>query len=84
MKKSHYKTLKFNSIFSLSLALVFLIVIFLFPDIILGISMAFLVIYVAGNGLIHARSNKLERDTLIEYILLSVIALVIVVGAITR
>lgn len=82
MKKAHYKSLKFHTFYSLILALVFLMVLFFEPDFSLGISMVFLVLYVGGNGLIHARNNKLDRDILIEYFLLSIIMLVIIVGAV--
>jgi len=82
MKKIHYKSLKFHAIYSFILATIFLAVIVFTPDISLGIAMVFLVLYIAGNGLIHARNNKLERDTLMEYIIVSIIVFVIIIGAI--
>jgi len=84
MKKSHYKSLKFNTIYSLILAIIFLVVIIAIPDLMLGVSMAFLILYVTGNGLIHARHNELGRDTIVEYFVISVIALIILVETITQ
>lgn len=84
MKKLHYKSLKFHTLYSFLLASIFILIIMVFPDIILGTTMAFLLLYVAGNGLIHARNNKLERDTMVEYFLLSVIVLLVIISAITR
>lgn len=84
MKKIHYKSLKFNTIYSLILAIVFLIVIMAIPDIMLGVSMVFLILYVTGNGLIHARHNELGRDTIVEYFVISVIALIILIETVTQ
>jgi len=84
MKKVHYKSLKFNTIYSLILAIIFLIVIIAIPDIMLGVSMAFLILYVTGNGLIHARNNELERDTIVEYFVISFIALIILIETIKQ
>jgi len=50
----------------------------------LGVSMAFLILYVTGNGLIHARNNELERDTIVEYFVISVIALIILIETIKQ
>jgi len=84
MKKNHYKSLKFNTIYSFILAIIFLIIIITTPDILLGVTMVFLILYVAGNGLIHARHNKLDRDTLVEYIVISVIALFVLIDTIVQ
>ena len=54
------------------------------PQFSLAVAMGFLLLYVAGNGIIHTRQNKLERDTLIEYVILSVIALVILIDAMIK
>jgi hypothetical protein len=81
MKKLHYKSLKFHTVYSFVLAVVFLIMIIVVPDISLGLAMAFLILYVAGNGLIHTRNNELKRDTLMEYIILSIIVFVVIIGA---
>lgn len=84
MKKNHYQALKLHAIYSLILAIIFAVIIILVPDLILGVTMVFLLAYVAGNGLIHSKSNQLERDTLVEYILLALIALIVVIGSINR
>ena len=84
MKKNNYKSLRFNTIFSLTIAIIFLIIIINYPDILLGIAMVFLILYVAGNGLIHAKYNNLNHDTLVEYIVVSIIALIVLIGAIAQ
>lgn len=84
MKKKHYKTLKFHTIYSFVLAIIFLIIIIIVPDISLGLTMSFLILYVGGNGLIHAQNNELAHDTLVEYIVISIIAMIIIIGTIKR
>lgn len=82
MRAIHFKTLKFHSLYSILLALVCIGVIIIFPSISLAIASAFLVLYVAGNGVIHARNGTLNRDSILEYVLLSIVALVLIVGAV--
>lgn len=84
MKKKHHASLKFHTIYSIVISVIFLIVILLVRDITLGAAAVFLIFYVAGNGIIHSKNNELKRDTLVEYILLSIIALVIIIGTITQ
>jgi hypothetical protein len=84
MKKKHRASLKFHTIYSIVLSVIFLVIILLERDITLAATEIFLILYVAGNGIIHSKNNELRRDTLIEYILISAIALVMLVGTITQ
>ena len=81
MKKIHFPSLKFHTIYSITLAIVFLIILLFVRDIALGVAMILLVIYVVGNGIIHTKKSELKRDTLLEYIIVAVIALIIIAGA---
>ncbi len=80
MKKQHYKKLKFHTIFSIIISLLFLTILLVNRDITLGVAMLFLVAYIVGNGIIHVRHNELKRDTILEYIIVSVIVLVLIIG----
>ena len=82
MKKIHIRSLKFHTIYSIILALVFVVFILFIRDAALGIAMFILVLYVAGNGIIHTKKNVLTRDAIIEYIVVSAIVAIIIVGAI--
>jgi membrane-anchored protein YejM (alkaline phosphatase superfamily) len=84
MKSKHHKSLKFHTIFSIMLSIIFIAVLLINQDITLFTSAVFLLIYITGNGLIHSKTNKLSRDTMIEYIILSIIALLILLGTISR
>jgi len=81
MKKHHTHKLRFHTIFSVALVLVFLIVLFFVRDISLAIAMLFLAVYIAGNGIIHAKYNELKRDTIVEYVIVSGIVIVVLIGA---
>ncbi len=81
MKKQHHKSLKLHTIFNLVTWSLYLLIILLNTNLTLIISTVFLLVYITGNGLIHSRHNQLTRDILIEYIILSVIALVILLNA---
>lgn len=81
MKKRHQKTLKFHTIYNVALGLIFITIILLEADIALLASMIFLFSYIVGNGIIHARQNELGKDTCLEYIILSVVVLVVIIGA---
>lgn len=83
MKPKHFRAMKFNTIYSVSLAIVSVALLLLFPDISLIIACAFLVLYVAGNGVIHWHHDTLSRDAIVEYIILSLVAVVLVVGALS-
>lgn len=82
MKKQHLPTLKFHTIYTIVLSLVFAGIIVFVPDITLFAAVFFLILYVAGNGIIHSRNNELRHDSLIEYIIVSLVALVVLFGAI--
>jgi len=81
MKKRHVSKLKFHTIFSVVIAVMFLIILLVVRDISLGIAMLFLGVYIAGNGIIHVRHTELTRDVIIEYALVGGIALVLVVSS---
>lgn len=83
MRKKHHASLKLHTIYTLVLAVTFGVVLYFTQDLTLGISMVFLLFYVVGNGIIHARKNVLHRDTLLEYILVSAIVLALIIGYIT-
>lgn len=83
MKKHHYNSLKLHTLYTAFISVVFLAIFVIQREITLGLAMFVLALYVVGNGLLHLRHNHLERDTLIEYILISAIALVLLIGATT-
>lgn len=72
----------FHLWFTFGLAIISSGVIVLVPSASLFIVLAFLFVYVAGNGLIHARAQTLTRDILIEYGLVALVALVVLIGAV--
>jgi len=79
MRPEHHLTLKFHTIYSIGLAFIFVIMMLVFKSFALGIALVFLLLYVAGNGIIHVKNNKLTRDTIIEYALVSLVVLVILI-----
>lgn len=81
MRKQQHRSLKLHTLFSIILAIVFVVVIAIVPEYSLFGAAGFLVMYVAGNGIIHYKKNRLSRDTLIEYVLVSLAALVVLIGA---
>jgi uncharacterized membrane protein YagU involved in acid resistance len=81
MKKIHHKSLKFHTMYSIVISVIFLVIITSVRDITLGAAMIFLLLYIIGNGIIHIKNNELTRDTLIEYLLVSTIVLVIIFSA---
>lgn len=80
MKKIHAPTLKFHTIYSVILAIIFLITIVVVRDITLSIAVLVLLAYIIGNGIIHGKKNELNRDSIFEYILVSVIVIVVFLG----
>lgn len=81
MKKIHHKSLKFHTLYSIALSIILLAVIVMVRDITLGITMFLLLAYIVGNGIIHSKKNELQRDTILEYIIVSVIVLIVIIGA---
>lgn len=79
MKPTHQTTLKFHTIYSAILAAIFVVLMLVFRDFALGIALLFLLLYVSGNGIMHVKNNKLTRDTIIEYVLVSLVVLVILI-----
>jgi len=84
MKKIHHKSQKFHTIYNIIICSIFVIIIIFFHDISLIASTIFLLFYVTGNGLIHATKNELNRDTILEYMILSIIALIILVNTFSK
>jgi hypothetical protein len=84
MRTRHHPTLKFHTFYTLALVAVFIAVLIFIPDIILAASIVLFVLYVGGNGIIHARKNQLTRDSIIEYILVSVMVAMLVAGAVLQ
>lgn len=82
MKKIHFPTLKFHTIYTIILSVVFLGIILLAPEITLFAAIVFLLLYIGGNGIIHTRKNELTRDSLVEYIIVSLVVLVVLLGVI--
>lgn len=82
MKKIHHASLKFHTLYSIVLSVIFLVVLLIVRDVSLGVAMFFLVLYVVGNGIIHARKSELKQDTILEYVLVSIIALTVIVGVV--
>lgn len=80
MKKQHFRKLKFHTIFSVILSAIFLIVLLFVRDISFGVAAGFLSAYVIGNGIIHIKHNELSRDTVLEYVIISIITLIIIAG----
>ncbi|MFZ3010145.1 MAG: hypothetical protein WA030_03975 [Candidatus Microsaccharimonas sp.] len=80
MKKVHIRSLKFHTIYSVSLAIVFFVVMMVVRDLMLGIALVLLLAYVVGNGIIHGKKNQLTRDGLFEYVLLSLIVVILILG----
>lgn len=81
MKKQHHKSLKIHTIYNLIIAVIFIAVIIIKSEIALIISALFLLFYIAGNSIIHANKNVLNRDILIEYLILSIIATIVLASA---
>lgn len=84
MKKIHHKSQKFHTIYNIIICTIFVIIIIFYHNISLVASTVFLLFYVTGNGLIHATKNELNRDTILEYMILSIIALIILVNTFSK
>lgn len=82
MKKVHVRTLKFHTIYSFILAIVFLIVALFVRDAMLMATMFLVLLYIAGNGIMHRRKNQLSRDSVVEYAMVSTIVIVMIIGVI--
>jgi hypothetical protein len=80
MKKKHVASLKFHTIYSIIIAAIFVLVIIFVRNILFAAAAGFLLLYIVGNGIIHAKKNELTRDTLLEYILIAAIVLVVIIG----
>lgn len=72
---------RFHTWFTVCLALISLALIFFVPNISLFVALIFLILYVAGNGLIHVQNKTFTRDIIIEYALVAAVVLIVVVGA---
>ena len=81
MKKLHHKKLKFHTLFSAAIATLLAAVLVFARDLSLALATILLILYVAGNGIIHNKQNILHRDTIIEYSLVAIVVVVIILGA---
>lgn len=84
MRKVHHNSLKIHTVFNIIIWTLYSLILVFNSNATLIISVIFLLIYITGNGLIHSKKNQLSRDTLVEYIILSAIALVILVNALIK
>lgn len=84
MKKIHQKTLKYHTVYNFILVLIFLAIVIIKKDALFVTAVIFLIFYITGNGIIHSKHNELKRDTLIEYIIVSAIAMIILVDSLIR
>lgn len=82
MKKIHTQASKFHIAYTIILATIFLVVGLIARDVLLGVVMLFVVLYVAGNGIIHSKKSQLSRDALTEYILVAAIVIVVIIGVV--
>lgn len=80
MKKAHIRSFKFHTIYSVCLAIIFLVTLLLVRELMLAIALGLLLAYVIGNGIIHGTKSELTRDAVIEYVFLSVIVVVLLLG----
>lgn len=80
MKQAHRHSSKHHTLFTIGLALVAVAGIILLPQAALFIGLGFLVLYIAGNGLIHYKKGTGHRDAYIEYAILALVGAVIVLG----
>ena len=80
MRKQHHAKLKFHAIYSIAIATILVAVLVFVRDLTLGIATALLLAYVAGNGIIHTKHNILSRDTLVEYVLVSLVVIIVITG----
>jgi hypothetical protein len=84
MKKHLHPSLKFHTLYTIGLVAIFLVILVFVPDIILAASVVLFVLYVGGNGIIHAKKNQLSRDSIIEYILVAIMVAMLVAGAVLQ
>lgn len=84
MKKLHHKSLKLHTIFSAVIAVALLATLGIARDASFAVVAIIALVYITGNGIIHAKYNVLTRDTVIEYVLVAVIVIVLLVGSFLR
>lgn len=84
MKQKISKKLRIHQIFNIIISAIFIIAILINRDATLFTSVIFLVVSIVGNGIIHGRNDSLTRDTIIEYVIVAIIALVILLGSIIK
>jgi hypothetical protein len=80
MKKIHYHSLRFHTMFTVTLAMVFVATALIVRDLLLGVVLAFLLAYIIGNGIIHGKTNELNRDAMLEYGIVSLIVIALLLG----
>ena len=80
MKQAHRHSSKHHTLYTLGLAIIAVASILLLPAAALYIGLGFLVLYIAGNGLIHYKKGTGHRDAYIEYAILALVGVVIIAG----
>ena len=80
MRKQHHVSLKWHTVFTALVSVAAVVLIFLLPDAAFIIGFGFLVLYIAGNGLIHYKKGTSHRDTWIEYGILTLLAVILLLG----
>lgn len=84
MKQKISKKLRIHQIFNIIISIIFISAVLINRDVTLFASIIFLIISIIGNGIIHGQNGNLTRDTIIEYVIVAVIALVILLGSIIK
>lgn len=82
MRKKHFKSLKLHTIYSSILFIIFIFIAILKPEIKFSLAISMVIFYIIGNCLIHEEKNKLSKDAIIEYIIVSLIVLIVIFGTI--
>jgi len=81
-KNHHTKRWKLHTIYTIVLGVISLAIIIIAPNISLFVVLGMLLLYVGGNGIIHARAKTISRDALLEYGLVALVAFFVLVGAV--
>lgn len=81
MKAHHRKTHWIHTVFSISVLGILAAIILIKNDIPALVIAGLFGVYVAGNGLIHARRDDFKPEVLIEYILLAAAVFIVLASA---
>ena len=81
-KPAHHKKWRLHTWYTIILGVVSLIVLIIAPNISLFVVLGMLLLYVGGNGIIHARAKTISKDALLEYGLVALVAFFVLIGAV--